>query len=82
MFKKLLILLFCSSFIKTTFTISGSPSMKTLRVAGVNPALAVAVQDALKKTYRPNPNPLMNSFVCLYSGLKSLITRFLLHNRL
>jgi hypothetical protein len=49
--------------VNSSFLIQGSPDLKTLKVAGVNPALAVAVQDALKKTYKPNPNPLMKSYV-------------------
>ena len=54
----------CASSSWAQFTIQGSPDLQTLRVAGVNPALSAAVQSALRTQYRPNPNPLMNSFVC------------------
>ena len=53
----------------TQFTIQGSPNLRTLRVSGVNPALSFAVQSALRTTYRPNPNPLMGSYVTPFTFL-------------
>jgi hypothetical protein len=53
------------------FNIQGSPDLKTLRVAGVNPALAQAVQSALKTTYKPNPHPFMNSYVIVMNFVNS-----------
>jgi hypothetical protein len=43
--------------------IQGSPDLKTLAPAGVNPALELAVKSALKKIYNPNPGPFKNSYV-------------------
>jgi hypothetical protein len=54
----------------TQFSIQGSPDLKTLRVAGVNPALSLAVQSALKNTYKPNPHPFMSSYVSVGSLVK------------
>ena len=47
--------------------ITPSRDLKTLRMAGVDPALSAAVSSALRSRYKPNPNPLMNSFVRIFA---------------
>jgi hypothetical protein len=57
----LLLLFFGSTMVQSN--IPGSPDLKTLAPAGVNPALELAVKSALKKIYNPNPDRFMNSNV-------------------
>jgi hypothetical protein len=61
------ILLFSMSL--KALQISGSPDLKTLQFAGLDPSLAIAVKSALTKKYQPRSNSsgFTNSFVSHHS---------------